>query len=133
TDWLESNLGKIFSRVFIVMIGVYLLLMAGVTLKETIIWTNVSYLIETPIAPITILFAIPFLLAALTTLRTIVILNFFFLFFVIIFGFFVAFTNVQFKDFSLLLPMLEHGWVPIFRAMVYQGSGMVEMIVLLFI
>src|SRR5690625_2528549 len=114
------------------MISIYLIIIAGVTLKETIIWTNVSYLIQTPVPVITILFAIPCLLAVLTSLRTIVITNFFFLFFVVIFGFFVAFTNTQFKNFALLFPMLEHGVTPIFRAMVYQGSGMIEMIVILF-
>src|SRR5690625_4149879 len=132
TDWLEKNLGKIPSNFIIVILTLYLIMIAGVTLKETIFWTNVSYLIQTPMPVITILFAIPCFLAALTSLRTIVITNFFFLFFVIIFGFFVAFANTPFKDYSLLLPILEHGMAPVYRAMVYQGSGMIELIVILF-
>jgi len=132
TDWLEKNIGKIATKIVIIILSIYLTMVAGVTLKETIIWTNVSYLIQTPIVVITILFAIPCLLAALTSLRTIIITNFFFLLFVIVFGFFVAFANTQFKDLALLFPILEHGMTPVFRAMVYQGSGMIEMIVILF-
>lgn len=130
--WLEETIGKIPANILVVIIGLYLVFMAGVTLKETIIWTNVSYLLETPILVITILFAIPCMLAALTSMRTIIITNFFFLLFVIVFGFFVAFTNIQFKDYSLLLPVLENGFTPVFRAMIYQGSGMIEVIIILF-
>src|SRR5690625_2409861 len=130
-DWLESFLGKFVTQFILFFFCLYLLVMAGVTLKETIIWTNVSYLIQTPMHVLTILFVIPCLLASLTSLRTIVLTNFFFLFFVIIFGFFVAFANTPFKDFSLLLPVLEHGWVPVFRAMIYQGSGMIEIFIIL--
>lgn len=131
--WLEDNTGKIFTNSLLVIVCLYLIIVAGVSLKETILWTNVTYLLETPALVITILFIIPCMLAALMDLRTIVIANFFFLFFVTIFGFFIAFTNIQFKDYSLLLPMLEHGFSPVFNAMVYQGSGMVELIAIIFL
>lgn len=131
TDWLENSLGKVAANILVTILAFYLIMLAGVTLKETIIWTNVSYLTQTPVPVITILFAIPCLLAALTSLRTIVIANFFFLFFVIIFGFFVAFANTPFKDYSLLLPILEHGMGPVYRAMIYQGSGMIELTIIL--
>src|SRR5699024_2256361 len=38
---------------------------------------------------------------------------------------------MQFKDFSLMLPMLEHGYDPVFRSIIYQGSGMVEIFLFL--
>lgn len=131
--WLENTTGKIFKNILLWTVCFYLVIMAGVTLKETILWTNVSYLLETPMIVVTILFIIPCMLAALTNLRTIIIVNFFFLMFVILFGFFVAFTNIQFKDYSLLLPILEHGYPRVFKAMVYQGTGMVELITILFL
>ncbi|PWA12315.1 spore gernimation protein XB [Pueribacillus theae] len=129
--WLEKNIGKLFTNILIVISGFYLLVMAAVTLKETIMWTNVSYLLSTPPLILTILFILPCMLAALTRLQTITITNFFFLLFVVIFGFFVSFTNMQFKDYSLLLPILENGPLPVVKAMIYQGTGMAELVFLL--
>ena len=61
------------------------------------------------------------------------IVNTFVLAFVIVFGFFVAFANIQFKDYSLLRPVLEHGFNPIFKGMMYPMSGFIEVISLLFL
>ncbi|MDM5454801.1 GerAB/ArcD/ProY family transporter [Peribacillus simplex] len=57
----------------------------------------------------------------------------FVLFAVILFGFFVAIANIQFKNYSLLQPILEHGWSPVFSGMIYPLSGLIELIVILFI
>lgn len=132
-SWLERNIGRTLTRILLYMISLYLIFLASVTLKEMVIWTNVSYLLRTPAFVLTLLFIIPCVITALTSLRTIISLNFILLIFVILFGFFVAFTNVQFKDYSLLLPFLEKGIGPVFKAMIYQGSGMLELTMLLFI
>src|SRR5699024_5502959 len=117
------------TKLLIYIVSIYLLIMAATTLKETILWTNVSYLIQTPQLVLTIVFILPCMLAALTNIRTITITNFFFLALVIVFGHFVAFTNSQYKDYSLLLPIMEHGYSPIVKAMIYQGTGMIELII----
>lgn len=130
-DWLESVIGKRVTIFLLVLLGLHFLFIAAVTLKELVLWTNVSYLLKTPILVLIILFIIPSVLVALTNLRTIVIMNFYLLFFVVIFGFFIAFTNMPHKDFTLLRPMLEHGFDPVLKAAIYQGSGMSEMFILL--
>ncbi len=133
TLWLEKNVGKIFTNILVYFMALYLLIMAVTTLKETILWTNASYLIATPSFVLTLVFLLPCMLAALTNIRTIIITNFFFLALVIVFGYFVAFTTMEFKDYSLLLPVLEHGYEPVIKAIAYQGSGMSEMFMFLFL
>src|SRR5690625_2342567 len=132
-SWLERNIGRTLTRILLYMISLYLIFLASVTLKEMVIWTNVSYLLRTPAFVLALFFIIPCVITALTSFRTIIVTNFILLIFVVVFGFFVAFTNMQFKDYALLRPFLEHGMEPVMKATVFQGSGMVELIILLFL
>lgn len=129
--WLEKHIGNKLTRVLLLFIGIYLVIMLSVTLKETVAWTNISYLIRTPEIILSIIFIIPCFIAAMTSLRTIAVANYYLLGLVIIFGFFVATVNIQFKDYSLLLPLFENGYAPIFKAAIYQGSGLFELVLLL--
>ncbi len=47
---------------------------------------------------------------------------------VVVLGFFVAISNFQFKDFTLLKPMLEHGIAPVFSGVIYPLSGLIEIL-----
>ncbi len=129
--WLTKNIGKHFTRFLRIIVGIYLVIMIAVTLRETITWTNISYLWKTPPLALTLLFLVPCLLAAMTSLRTLAIANFYILAFVVVFGFFVATANIQFKNYSFLLPILENGMKPVMKSMIYQASGMIELIILI--
>lgn len=131
--WLEKSIGKFFTHLMLYIVSIYLLIIAAATLKEAVLWTNVSYLTKTPALVLTISFIIPCMLAALTNIQTITITNFFFLALVVVFGHFVSISNLEHKDHSLLLPILEHGYMPVLKAMIYQGTGMIELIILLFL
>ncbi|MDN4525974.1 GerAB/ArcD/ProY family transporter [Fictibacillus fluitans] len=109
----------------------YLTLMEGVTFRETLTFTNITFLQETPLLIVIVTFGLACLLLAGTSMRTISVSNVILLFFIVLLGFFVAITNIQFKDYSLLQPFLEHGFTPVVKAMVYQGSGMVELFLLI--
>ena len=130
--WVEMNVGKIFGKVFSISLCFLFVTLAAVSLKEMVVWTKVSYLpVTPPIFEIILFTALCFFLAN-TNIQTIAIVNTFVLTAVILFGFFVAFTNIQFKDYTLLRPVLEHGWKPVFSGIIYPLSGLIEMIVLLF-
>src|SRR5690625_1560771 len=60
--WLQDSIGKIVTNILMVIVSIYLVIMAAVTLKETIMWTNVSYLLSTPPVVLTIIFIVPVLL-----------------------------------------------------------------------
>lgn len=131
--FVEQHTGKLFGRFFSIIVSLVFVLLAAVTLKEFISWTKVSYLPITPIFLCIILFTILCFLLAITNIQTIVILNTFVLTAVVVFGFFVAFANIQYKDHTLLKPILEHGFKPVISGTIYPLSGLIELIVLLFI
>lgn len=130
-DWLKENTGKASMFIFRFTYGFYLIILMIETMRETIMWTNVSYLWRTPPVALTLLFLIPCMLAALTRINTIAIANFFLLALVIVLGFFVATANIPHKNPELLLPILENGFTPVFKSMIYQAAGMTELIIFL--
>lgn len=130
--WVEMNVGRIPGKIFSISLSFLFVTLAAISLKEMVVWTKVSYLpVTPPIFEIILFTGLCFFLAN-TNIQTIAIVNTFVLTAVIVFGFFVAFTNIQFKDYSLLRPVLEHGWKPVFSGLIYPLSGLIEMIVLLF-
>ncbi len=132
-DWLTEKIGKICSSIVIYTIVIVLMIMAAFTMVETLQWVNTTFLPQTPVIILLFIYTILCILLVTTSLQTIVILNVFVLFGVVIFGFFVAFTNMQVKDYELLRPFFEHGFQPVFRGMIFPSSGFIELLMLLFL
>src|SRR5690606_18767408 len=65
-------------------------------------------------------------------LRTIAIVNGLLLPLVFILGFFVTSSNFPHKDYKLLFPLMEHGIWPLLKGILYTGSGLVELMYLVF-
>jgi spore germination protein (amino acid permease) len=131
-DWIESNIGKIPRFIFSNLLWFYLVFMAAFTLRETLVWTETTYLPETPrwiTVPVVLLLC--FFLAN-TSLQTMAMTNIIVLTAVLVLGHFVGFSNYQFKDFSMLKPILEHGFGPVFSGLIFSFSGMVELLLLIF-
>ncbi|WP_249597041.1 GerAB/ArcD/ProY family transporter [Peribacillus frigoritolerans] len=130
--WVETNIGMASGKILSIATSIFFVSLAAVSLKEMIVWTKVSYLpITPPILEIILFTGLCFFLAS-TNIQTIVITNTFVLTAVIVFGIFVAIANIQFKDFSLLKPIMENGWSPVVSGMIYPLSGLIELIVILF-
>lgn len=123
---LSETVGIKVTKIVIFILVIYLMLLAGVSLRETITWTTIVYLPETPPLLLTAVFLFVCWFLASSSFQTMNTVNVFLLFFIIILGLFVAIANIQYKNYSLLLPMLEHGYQPVFQGMIYQASGMVE-------
>ncbi|MGE7690201.1 GerAB/ArcD/ProY family transporter [Lysinibacillus sp. NPDC097214] len=132
-DWLEGKIGKIGSTIVIYLIVIYLLILAAFTMVETLQWINSTFLPQTPAFILLLIYTILCIFLVTTSLQTMVILNVFVLFGVIVFGFFVAFTNIQVKDYELLRPFFEHGFQPAIKGMIYPASGFIELFILLFL
>ncbi|WP_313149839.1 GerAB/ArcD/ProY family transporter [Lysinibacillus capsici] len=132
-DWLDSKIGKIGSTIVIYTVAIFLMIIAAFTMVETLQWINTTFLPQTPVIILLFIYTILCILLVATSLQTIVILNVFVLFGVVIFGFFVAFTNMQVKDYELLRPFFEHGFQPVLRGMIFPASGFIELLMLLFL
>lgn len=132
-DWIEKQIGKKTKWLFSIPTSLVFLLLTAETIKEMIAWTKVTYLPITPPFVTISLFVFLCTFLVLTSLQTMSTVNTFVLAFVLVFGFFVAFANIQFKDFSLLRPVMEHGLSPVFKGMIFPLSGQIEVISLLFL
>lgn len=110
-----------------------LTIMCVATLRETVTWVNISLLPQTPRVITAILLGLVCLLMANTNLKSICVINQFLLFFIVILGFFVATVNLQYKDYSLLKPIYEHGYGPIIKGIIFPFSGFSELFLLLII
>ena len=131
-EWLPQKIGKIPSSILLYSVVVFIFILAAFTMCETLLWINATFLPNTPkLALLTIYIILCFFLIS-TNMVTIVIVNTFVLFFVVVFGFYVAIANIQVKDYSLMQPFLEHGVNPVILGFVYPASGFIELLLLLF-
>ncbi len=129
--WLKKNVGKPFAVFAGILIYLYFIYLGTVTLKETMTWTKITYLQETPQLILTLVLVSLCIAAALMNIRTIAIANLFILAFVLVFGFFVAFINIKYKDYSLLAPILEHGFEPVAKGMIFPATGLGELVLVI--
>lgn len=132
-DWLPQKIGKIGSNIVIYIIAIYLIIIAAFTMIETLQWVNTTFLPRTPRLILLAIYVVLCILLVTTSLQTIVIVNVFVLLAVVVFGFFVTFTNLQVKDYDLLRPFFEHGFTPVLQGLVFPASGFSELILFLLI
>lgn len=133
SEWLKDKIGNRASKMVLYPIAILLIFLAAFTMIETLQWATTTFLPTTPIIALLIVYAFVCIMLVATDIQTIVMVNVFVLSVVIVLGFFVGFTNIQFKDFSLLLPVLEHGIPPVMKGMLYPMSGYVELLLVLFL
>lgn len=132
-DWLKRKIGKVGSQIVIYIFSFYLIALAAFTMRETILWINSTFLVRTPMLPLLIIYTILIVYLASSNIKTITIVNTFVLIGVLVLGFFVAFVNIQVKDYRLLRPFFEHGFEPIVYGAIYPASGFVELLLILFL
>lgn len=130
-DWLKQQFGMVLSVTLIVLYSVLVWLMGVISLKDTITWTIATYMPQSPMLVLagTTLFGCFF--AAFKGLRTIAILSGILLPFVVILGDLVMVANFQFKDYTMLFPLLENGLSPLWKGIPYAVGGLLELSLLI--
>ena len=132
-EWLEEKYGKVVAYIVTAPFLIYVAACFFITFKDTITWIDSSYLLLTPNIVVSIIFLLMVLIMANSGLQSIIYVSVILLPLVSAFGFFVATGNIPEKDHSLLFPLFEFGWSPIFQGMVYVWGGLFEMIFILFV
>ncbi|MFD1929502.1 endospore germination permease [Sporosarcina siberiensis] len=132
-DWVEIKIGKTVTAIVRYTIVIVLIVLAAFTMAETLQWISAMFLPTTPIPLMLIVYTIVCILLVSTNLQTIAMVNVFVLFWVTVLGFFIAFTNMQVKNYELLRPFFEHGLQPVLKSAVFPASGFVEILLFLFI
>ncbi|WP_127570100.1 GerAB/ArcD/ProY family transporter [Paenibacillus xylaniclasticus] len=130
-DWLTKHFGTFFSAALMALHSVLVWFMGFISLKDTTTWTIATYMPQTPMLVLAGTTLIGCFFAAFQGLRTIAIFSGVLLPFVIILGSLVMATNIQYKDYTLLLPLLENGTPPIWKGVPYAAGGLLELMVLI--
>lgn len=130
--WVGQQYGTLMKYIITAFIWIYFFLIAYNTLFETTTWANSTYLPLTPRFVTLLTLTVLCLFCALSGLRVMAITSGVLLPAVIIFGYYVMSVNFQFKNYSLLFPLLEFGWKQPLYASHYAMAGMMELIVILF-
>ncbi|KQL46244.1 spore gernimation protein [Brevibacillus choshinensis] len=131
SHWLKRTSGKFVSYLILIPILLSLYLMALVHLIDTQTWTTVNYLPLTPEWMTAFILIAICIIASLGGIGPLGMTSAILLPIVAMLGFFVAFGNVPKKDYSLMLPVFQHGVTPILHGMIYAGGGFAELVLLL--
>ncbi|WP_017186863.1 GerAB/ArcD/ProY family transporter [Alkalibacillus haloalkaliphilus] len=131
--WMQDRISKWIVYPIVAFISLFLLLTTIVTLYDLTIWTSITYLPNTPKLILLIMFLFICLYLASMSIRTIVIVNTILLPIIIFLGFFVATSNLQNKNYSLLFPVLIDGFHPMLMGMIFTTACMVEVFIIVFI
>ncbi|MBD7936432.1 endospore germination permease [Cytobacillus sp. Sa5YUA1] len=126
--WIDKYISKSMSMAIYIFISFFSTVTAAVTLRETITWTSISFLPETPKFLLVVILILACWYTSTTNISSLASLNVFILIFIVAFGIFVSIANTPEKDISLLQPFLENGIQPVLNGTLYQLSGMGEVI-----
>ena len=126
-DWLQRHFGSLLSVCLVFSYSVLLWMMGLISLKDTITWTVASYMPQIPVLVLTGATLFGCLFAANAGLRSIAIVSGVLLPFVVMLGYLVMAANFQFKNYKLLLPILEFGTSPIWKGIPYAAGGLLEL------
>jgi spore germination protein KB len=130
--WLKTEF-KSAVAYFVAIVGSLLLLVISyVTLNDTVTFTTTTYLTRAPdwvvLFTITVMCFYNAYYGIPSIAKTAVII----LPFVVIFGILVAIATTPHKDYSLLKPIMENGFTPVLKGMIYAGAGYAEIFLILF-
>ncbi|MEK3987680.1 spore gernimation protein [Paenibacillus sp. FSL A5-0031] len=132
-DWLQQHFGMFLSITLVFIYSVLVWLMGLISLKDTLTWTIATYMPQTPMLVLVVATIVGCFFAAYQGLRTIAIVSGILLPFVVILGDLVMIANFQFKDYTLLFPLLEKGTPPLWKGVPYAASGLLELSLLMLI
>ncbi|MDY7043141.1 endospore germination permease [Virgibacillus sp. M23] len=130
-QWLSSTYSKTLSYGIAILIVIFLLIMGWITLKETVMWTDETYLFFTPILVITLFTLGASLYISYCKLNVIGICAGVLLPLVILFGMFVAIGTIPDKNYRLVAPVLvENGWGDVLHGALFAFGSVIELFLL---
>ncbi|MNI11427.1 Spore germination protein [compost metagenome] len=130
--WIQQHFGVSLAWIVRALVMVLLILTAWIGIKDTVNWTKITYLPQTPLWAIALALCILCYFAANLGLPTIAISSGVLLPFVVILGFFVMSVNFTHKNYSMLTPSFTHGYQPVLHGAITALEAFGELIILLF-
>lgn len=131
-EMLSKAYHPIVGRLLAGAAAIYLFAICTITTRDTIHWIHLTFSPETPILVFALIFLFISAANAYLGIQSIANTAGILLPVVVFLGFFVSFSNIPHKDYSLLKPFLAHGMQPVWSGAVYVGAAFAEVIMLLF-
>ncbi|WP_222429895.1 endospore germination permease [Paenibacillus cremeus] len=131
TDMLRQQYGKTVQVLIVSILSIYSFVISVLSLRDTVTWTNVSYLPATPRGVLAVMFMLVCFFAARAGIRAIGVTSGLLLPVVVVLGYLVATANFQYKDYSLLKPLFTHGYMPMLRAAMDTFGALLELVFIL--
>ncbi|GKU80521.1 endospore germination permease [Paenibacillus sp. L3-i20] len=125
-DWIHRKFGVVTAWIFRLSAALVLLISGTYTLQDTSMWISTTFIFETPYMVTILTGAAIALLAAYGGIRSIALTSSVLLPLVILLGYFVSISNVKYKDYSLMFPILNEGWMPVWKGAFYVIAGLLE-------
>lgn len=129
--WLRNTYGPAANWFMRIVFLIYLFSISVMTLKDTVTWTHGTYLPRTPELALSMSLMLLCFSASWLGIRAVAIVAGILLPFVVLFGDFVMSANLPRKDYKLLSPLFDDGFMPVLEGVVYVGGGLAELVVLL--
>lgn len=114
-------------------LALLVLVLCAMTLIEMLQWVRTTFLPTTPVLVLLLLYFVLCMIFSTKGIQAIVTVNVLVLAGVLFLGFMVAIINIQVKDYTLLRPFFEHGYLPVVQTSVFPASGYIELVLLLFL
>ncbi|MDQ0157958.1 GerAB/ArcD/ProY family transporter [Robertmurraya andreesenii] len=133
-EWISSTYSRLLSRVIAFLLFIYLTITGFITLKETVLWINETFLFNTPVVVVSLFILTASIYISYGKINVIAICAGVVLPFVIIFGLFVAIGTIPDKNFTLITPVLvENGWKEVIHGSLFAFGSAIELILLIFL
>lgn len=128
---IKQSHGNLAFLIIVIPLLLFLLAITLITLKDTVSWITINFLPTTPRFVISLSILLLCSISARIGISSISQMASFLLPFVVLFGLFVMFANIPNKHYSLVFPMLQNGWGPVWKGSFYLAGGLVEVLFLL--
>ncbi|MBH9965321.1 endospore germination permease [[Bacillus] enclensis] len=128
---LRTKWNIVWVWIYSLPICLFLFASAYITFVDLIIWLRAYFLADVPKLLIVLIVLCTCVLITWSGIKYMAIASGFLLPLVMIFGFFIAFTNTHLKDPSLLFPILSNGFSPVYKGIIYVLSGLLEIFIVI--
>jgi spore germination protein KB len=131
--WLKTEFKSAIAY-FVAILGSLLLLVIGyTTLNDTVAFITTTYLTRTPDWAVLLTLIVMCFYNAYYGIPSIAKTAGILLPFTVVFGILVMIATMPYKDYSLLKPIMENGFTPVLKGMIYAGAGYVEIFLILLV
>ena len=131
--WVNDRTNSLVWFIFTLLFSVYFFAQASISLRDTIVWTNTSYLTYTPTWVVGICLIGICYYTARKGLGAIAITNGILLPWIVLLGFYIMTVNFQYKSYAYLFPIFKHSAMTITQGAWYTTSGITELFLVFFL